>query len=177
MGSSMKIYVISDSHLGHNKIISLCGRPGNFEQLIFDSFSEIEDNSLLIHLGDFCFKDLKNWHNLLKEFNFRKVLVKGNHDQKSKMWYMENGWDLCVDMFAWRMNGKRFLFSHKPLCIGENEYNIHGHLHFPVSESEGFRFDGTDLRCLTKHHYLVSSELLNYKPILLDKIVSDLASR
>lgn len=96
----MKIYLITDTHFGHENIIKYCNRPKNFEKIIFDNLTKIEKNSILIHLGDFAFKKVEYWANKFSKVkSFKKWLIKGNHDKKSNSWYLNHGFDFVADCF------------------------------------------------------------------------------
>ena len=50
------IYVVPDTHLGHENIKKYCNRPDNFERLIEKNWNEtITENDTVIHLGDISF--------------------------------------------------------------------------------------------------------------------------
>ena len=52
------IYVVPDTHLGHENIKKYCNRPDNFERLIEKNWNEtITENDTVIHLGDISFKE------------------------------------------------------------------------------------------------------------------------
>ena len=52
------IFVIPDTHLGHENIKKYCNRPDNFEALIEKNWNAaVSDSDTVIHLGDVSFKD------------------------------------------------------------------------------------------------------------------------
>ncbi|MBP7118493.1 metallophosphoesterase [Candidatus Woesebacteria bacterium] len=161
----MKIYIISDTHFGHDKMLELCGRPKGFEQLILSNLKDLRGD-VLIHLGDFCIGGDAAWHYtfLLETDLFeRRILVRGNHDHKSDSWYLNMGWDFVCDEFSAKYFGKRILFTHKPSHISfDYDLNIHGHLHNTRHHEEG--------KC--GNHLLFSLEEQNYKAINLEKFIS-----
>ncbi len=79
----MRIWLTTDTHLGHDKIIESCGRPENHEEIILKELSLIPKDCLLIHLGDVCIGNDRHWHqeifNATKHCR-RRILVRGNHD-------------------------------------------------------------------------------------------------
>ena len=153
-------WVISDTHFGHKRIHEMCGRPKDFEWLIFDNIREtVQDNDVLIHLGDFCLDDPNLWHiEFINHCPGKKWLILGNHDKKSLTWYMNRGWDFVGTELLLSIHGKRVLFSHKPLPICDRyDINIHGHLH-----NSGHR----DESQVTGKHVLVKCEH-EYKPVNL----------
>ncbi len=125
------IYIISDTHFSHEKIIKFCGRPENHEELIQKQLEKLTSEDTLIHLGDVCMGDDINVHaKYIEPLICKKILVLGNHDHKSDTWYQNHGWDFTCRSFTTKQYGKKIIFSHKPRTWdGEWELNIHGHLH------------------------------------------------
>lgn len=177
----MKIYLITDTHFNHEKIKEYCGRPDNYEQLLWKGLENLPKDCLLIHLGDVCIgKDLEV-HERIKKLPYKKILVKGNHDRKSDSWYLSNGWDFVCDKFSANYFGKNILFSHTPTKNSEWwDMNIHGHFHNNLHRLlEGkYVVDGEkerneiDLNNLTPKHKLLAVENTNYKPVSLESIIS-----
>jgi calcineurin-like phosphoesterase family protein len=155
----MNYWIIADTHFSHNNIIKYCNRPENFNELLLENLKIIKNDDILIHLGDFSFN--RKYDIIFKEnYKFRKILIKGNHDRNSDIWYMQNGWDFVCKSFQLNKYGIKLLFSHnltKP--INDDVLNIHGHVHI----NENLKWD--------QHYILISVEYLNYKPILLDKVI------
>ena len=177
----MKIFLISDTHFNHSKMVEYCGRPKDFSEIIKkELLKSISKDDILIHLGDVCFgndKENNNWFG--ENLNCRKWLVRGNHDNKSNAWYLENGWDFVCDSFVFKFEGKKILFSHQPLKIADNDFNIHGHFHnaLPRLLRGEWKVDGEkerneqDLLNLTSDkHKLIALEETKYKPVLLKSI-------
>lgn len=161
----MKVYVISDTHFGHDKIIEYCNRPKNHEDLLYDSMDRIKSEDCLVHLGDVCIGDDAIEHEKISVISCHKVLVLGNHDTKSWSWYMEHGWDFVCESFKMEYCGKKICFSHKPQpWDGDWEINVHGHLH-----NLGHR--DNEHKELKQWHRLYAPELMNYQPIELSKFI------
>jgi calcineurin-like phosphoesterase family protein len=179
-----QIYITTDTHFGHKKMTEYCGRPDNFEELIFKSLQKVPIGNTLIHLGDFCFGEDERWNNKFINENthfFNKILVKGNHDNKSDNWYLDRGWDFVCDSFSIVYKGKKILFSHEPKNILSYDFNIHGHFHnalprllkkefvVPTEEERNKEV----LSILTDKHRLLSLEETNYKPALLETLITN----
>ncbi|MDE2227378.1 MAG: hypothetical protein KGJ89_05505 [Patescibacteria group bacterium] len=172
-----KIFVVSDTHFGHENMIYFCGRPSNFEELIFRNLSRLPPDSILIHLGDICVgKDKENHEKYIKPLKMRKWLIKGNHDSKSDNWYLNNGWDFVCETFSNEFYGKEVLFSHHPHPDIGFDINFFGHFHnnLPrllkgeyISDFEKER-NKEDLANLTPKHYLLSLEETNYEAVDLE---------
>ena len=71
----------------------------------------------VIHLGDCAWRP-EGMKRLL-ELPGKKILVRGNHDDKSLEKYMEMGWDFACDSIVMKLGGVVILFSHKPRDIGQ----------------------------------------------------------
>jgi calcineurin-like phosphoesterase family protein len=177
----MKIYLITDTHFCHEKMVEYCNRPGNFDYLIWQGLKKLPKDSLLIHLGDICIGNDLLVHLDLQRLPFKKILVKGNHDKKSNSWYLKNGWDFVCDKFEDTYFGKKIVFSHVPAADdGEFDINIHGHFHNTLHRLLQGKYvvDGEkernerDLMVLTPKHKLLAIEYTDYKPILLDNFLS-----
>jgi len=177
-----KIWVISDTHFGHDKMVQYCGRPENHSDLILLNLNFLTVGDILIHLGDICIGDDKEWNLKLRLLTqgCKKILCRGNHDKKSDSWYISNGWDFVCHSFNWVYNKRLITFSHLPQNI--KNLNIHGHYHNALNRllKKDFVVDGEeernkkdfDLKYYDKNiHKLVSLENLNYKPILLDNLI------
>lgn len=154
----MKYYIISDTHFNHKQMIEYCGRPENFNDIIWKNLEQLNDDIILIHLGDICIGGDKEVHKRLSKFKFKKILVKGNHDHKSNTWYLSHGWDFVCEEFRSNLYGHNILFSHKPV-ENECDINIHGHLHNSDTEN--------------KYTGLYSPELQDYKPVELEKFINN----
>ena len=176
-----KTYLISDTHFGHKKMIEYCGRPNDFEEIIWNNLDKINDyENTLIHLGDFCIGQDEHFHSMFETYKFKKILVLGNHDNKSNSWYLNKGWDFVCENFVNKYFGKKIMFSHTPLKLYNNEdLNIHGHFHnnLPrllrneyVTGEEEYR-NKHDIENLTDKHKLISIENL-LSPINLKQFIS-----
>lgn len=180
----MKIWLITDTHFGHDKIKTYCERPDNFEKTILKNLKKVlNHDDILIHLGDFCIGNDAKWHELfMSAVPCKKWLLLGNHDSKSSSWYLSHGWDFVGNSIQVSYFGKKILFSHTPLAIGENDLMIHGHFHNTlhrllekqwVSKEEEKRNE-KDLQMLSSQHKLLAIEYTDYQPVLLEKFIKKL---
>ena len=166
----MKIYVTSDTHFGHAKLVEYSGRPTNFTGLIFKNLGN-ENGDLLIHCGDICIGDDDKWHAIFatatKGFK-KKILVRGNHDSKSDSWYYDHGWDFVCREFRNEYFGQRILFTHKPTPLDEHvDFNIHGHMH-----GNKHRHDDETGKWYSINHIDLAPEIRDYKPVNLEKLLA-----
>ena len=173
MKNEVKIWVTTDTHFGHEKIKEYCHRPEDFEDRILKGLEVVGEEDILIHLGDFCWEDNEEWHKkFFKAVKARRtILVRGNHDNKKRNWYMAHGWSFTCNWFLSKYFGKTILFSHMPaqaLGISKKLYdiNVHGHSHDSGSPDH----HGIVYKKRWKQK-LVSIENLGYKPILLKTLL------
>lgn len=169
----MKIYLTTDTHFGHDKMVEFCGRPPNHEEIILNELSKVPTDALLIHLGDVCIGNDAEWHAKFVSATGvlpKRILVRGNHDHKSDSWYMDNGWDFICNAFEAKYFGKNLLFTHKPVAIPPHiDFNIHGHFH-----NSDHRRHEPELKALyEERHKLLAIELTGYKPVNLEKFISN----
>ncbi len=180
-----RIWLITDTHFGHDNMVKYCGRPENHSLIILQNLKEVvRDGDMIIHLGDFCIGNDEMWHErfFLGIKNVTCVLIRGNHDHKSDNWYLEHGWDFVCDSFSNVYFGKKIIFSHEPVKM-KNSYshiNIHGHFHNNlerllrkewVVEGEKERNENWLKWYDQKKNKLLAIEHTNYNPVLLCKFI------
>ena len=157
----MKQYFIADTHFGHKKYHS-----ENWQNKFWKKYNNINQDFILYILGDLSF--VHNHEYLSKIFDsFRKnlfckniVLILGNHDDKMSR-YIKHGIVTC-DLMKIMYKNKEIVLSHVPVNVGNEEINIHGHLH-TLKESH------RDLGILTGDHILVEYEKIYEIDELLEK--------
>ena len=163
----VNIWVITDTHFGHDKMLQYCNRPLAFEQKTLNNISKVvQQKDILIHLGDFCIGQDEYWHNeFMKYCPGKRWLVRGNHDRKSMSWYFRHGWNFVGDVVCLDVFGKHIVLSHKPiddtLSTSTDWINVHGHLHNTLHHPECHAIN---------HHKLLIIEH-HYTPILLKNFV------
>jgi len=167
----MKYWITTDTHFEHKVLSEYYGRPDDVDNLIRKNIEKtINEDDILIHLGDVCIGEDKKNNNWFRDLGSRNILVKGNHDRKSHHWYMNNGWDLCVDRFDLEMFGKKIAFTHIPVgWDGYFELNVHGHLH----NANHRRHEEDIKKILNGYHKLLALEYNDYKLINLEKFLTN----
>ena len=132
----MSVYVISDTHFGHNNIIKF--REGfatweEHDQYIKESIlSVVGKRDSLYILGDVCV-DRKGWHNVVDiSQNVEHLhIVLGNHDMERKQApSLQDYVDICRGVYGLRKY-KGMWLSHAPVHADElrGSINVHGHVH------------------------------------------------
>lgn len=169
----MRIWIISDTHFYHQKLVTLGVRPDGFEQLIFRNLLQVEPGDLLIHLGDFAIG--REAEAVQAYIGFmplvKHILVTGNHDNHTASWYMGKGFHLACRSFSGRYFGKHILFSHIPRPLASSiDFNVHGHFH-----AGDHRSSEPEIKAIydPKRHIKLALEETNYKPILLEKLIGN----
>jgi len=152
----MNYLITSDTHLGHSH--KILNRPIGFENKILKKhIHAVNENDVLIHLGDFCIGKDAYWHELfMNKVKGKKWLIKGNHDKKSNTWYLSHGWDFVGNSIFLEVFGKTILFTHKPEPAWNHEMNIHGHLHNDNHKDHEFPFlasSSTHVRIFLEDNY------------------------
>jgi calcineurin-like phosphoesterase family protein len=157
-----RVFVISDTHFGHKKIIEFeaANRPfktieDHDEELIRRWNDTVGKKDTVWHLGDLLFG--QEAFSVLSRLNGVKKLVMGNHDHYPTTRYLEHFNQVlgCTSL-------RGYILSHVPVHpeqLNRFKGNIHGHLHSNVLG---------DLRYIN-----VSAERINLTPALLDKIIAD----
>ena len=159
-----KIYLIANTHFNHNNIIKYCNRPfKDIEEMnksIINNWNSIVDkDDIVYHLGDFLLGD--NISDFVSKLNGKIYLVRGNHDGKSINFYNNIGLEVAPTKI--RLDEYKIILSHRPLedrGISNGYINVHGHIHNGKLDSS---FDPSKHKC-------VSVEMIDYKPVEINKV-------
>lgn len=167
---SRNLWLISDTHFGHQNILSFKRKDGSpvrafdsidsMDQHMIDNWNRVvKDGDIIYHLGDVFFGD-QNGARVLSQLKGRKRLILGNHDDgknKALQKYFQK-------IMMWRMFPELgCILSHVPLhestfiYKSDNMINIHGHIHDNDSPSP--------------NHKNVSVEVINYTPVNIEDLV------
>lgn len=147
------IWFTSDLHIGHRQILQYCSRPfDNMEEQtegLIKNYNELVSSDDLVYwLGDSFFCGKEQATELLKRFNGRKILIKGNHDGSTKR-MLGIGFDEAHNELWIEIAGQKVLLKHYPFYNPNSEFVpkyvdsrpiddgsyflIHGHSHSIVS--------------------------------------------
>lgn len=161
-----KVWLISDNHFNHQKIIEYCNRPFKTveqmnEEMIKKWNSVVKEGDKIYHLGDFGFGSKEQIANVVSKLNGRIFLILGNHDNHTPQWYHDAG---VKEVYDHPIIIKDFVvLSHapQPFMSGNNGLSfIYGHIH-----------DNNCFPTWTKNSCCVCVERHNYIPINLEKII------
>jgi len=164
MMTSPRTFVYSDPHFGHEEIIRYFGRPFKSARAMDDelikSWNDVvaTEDSVFV-LGDFSFLNQNKTRGIVSLLNGHKTLILGNHDRGQNIqWWKDVGFDEVSPYPI--IYGGFFILSHEPVFLSDAMpyVNIHGHLHTLSYDS--------------KQYVNVSVEKTNYRPVLLDDIIS-----
>lgn len=165
-----KIWIISDTHFGHEALTRNGWRPERWEEKLLKNWEKmVAEGDIVFHLGDFAIGKLDESKSITENIKLfrqrlkgRIILVRGNHDMKPNEWYMQNGFEVCVNKMIFNYKGVRLLLTHQPEIVdGDWDFNIHGHLH--GNEHRGY-FDNFP-KLID-----VSVDCLGWRPILLSDV-------
>ena len=156
------IFFIADTHFGEDAIRRYENRPfadvsSMDDALVANWNRTVSNEDTVIHLGDFAAHGTER--RLLTQLHGRKLLVRGNHDDKSNAFYRDAGFDEVYDFPI--LYGGFFLLSHEPLYVNENMpyANLFGHVH-----------NSPLFRTCSRRHYCVCVERIGYTPISFEAI-------
>lgn len=161
----MTIWLISDTHFGHENIIGYCGRPfacaAEMDEAIVKRWNEVvKPSDHVYHLGDVAMRkpDLAT----VKRLNGKKRLVMGNHDIFEVKDYLAAGFQKVMAVRVL----DNVLLSHFPVhpgSLGRFRGNAHGHIHEKPSPA------GPYLNLCV--------ERTNYTPVTLEDVVKQFRDR
>lgn len=160
MSSDRRVFVISDTHFGHKKILEFepVARPfatieEHDRELIARWNAVVRPTDTVWHLGDVYFG--RDGHLAVAQLNGLKRLVLGNHDHYPLEIYQR----YFTKIFGAAEHGGNIL-THVPVHAGQLERryrrNIHGHLH-------GKKLDDPRYVC-------VSAEQIGLAPVLMKSL-------
>lgn len=129
----MSIFFVSDTHFGHNNIISFCNRPFASVQDMNERMVEgwnktVRDNDVVYHLGDVAF----NNYDCIERLRGKIKLVPGNHDLErfKKIAHLFD--EILPELSYLKVDPEhRFVLCHYPIESWRREYryHLHGHSH------------------------------------------------
>jgi calcineurin-like phosphoesterase family protein len=174
--SQTNVFFTSDTHFGHENVISYCGRPFpdvyNMNQIMTDNWnSVVGENDIIFHLGDFCLLGSAQWVHFLSRLNGKKYLAAGNHDKSIVSKYFED----VKQMFNIRIAGDREIESeqyitlcHYPMLSWyqshRGSWQLYGHVH------GGFSNKRMDKTGLTPNQLDVGVDAHNFYPVSYQQV-------
>ncbi len=167
------IYYIADPHLGHENIISFCGRPFSSveemdKMLIANWRAVVQPKDDIYVLGDLIFKS-QDPEKYLKQLTGRIHLIRGNHDTFLKNEALARYFVSIDDMLTIADEGRRVFLFHYPVAewpgYYRDAYHLFGHIH--NAKNRAAEIMETLPRC-----YNVGADCIGFTPRTLDQIIS-----
>jgi calcineurin-like phosphoesterase family protein len=161
------IWIWSDHHFRHERVISMCNRPFKSVEEMMDTFVNnynevVKEGDIVIWAGDITFKSTTHANEeILPLFNKTyNIQVVGNHDfNKKKIRTLD--FDERHLLIKLKINKKLVVITHYPFGNeDENFINVHGHTHNRNTDK--------------KHQLNVSVENIDYKPVNLKELIKNL---
>jgi calcineurin-like phosphoesterase family protein len=160
----MTIFLISDTHFGHESMLKFKNSDGSpvrsfssveeMDEIMVENWNKVVGHSdKVYHLGDVAMS--KKSLPILSRLNGKKTLIAGNHDVYDTKEYMK----YFKNVRGYRVIEDSIILSHIPIHKDSLErygFNIHGHLHAEVMNDPNY--------------FCVSVEQINYTPIALEEI-------
>lgn len=168
----MTVWVSSDWHINHSRIIEYCARPFNDvnhmnEAIIANWNACVKPEDTVIVLGDCFMGQIEGIDKYMPRLCMGKysILCAGNHDQGKRHKLLEKYFDEVYDEpFTYILpNGKAFAICHNPEEIDDlmpGEYKLYGHVHDNAPT-------GYDKETRSFH---VGVDTNDYRPVDLDEI-------
>ena len=176
----MRVFICSDTHLGHNK--DFLYAPRGFETIeqhneciIQNWNSEITDDDIVYHLGDVVLGDIDAGMECLKRLKGQIKIIPGNHDTPAKIARYQELENVEVLPLAYLLKYRKYMFylSHYPTLCGNHDadkplkarvINLCGHRHTDDA------WEDWDKGLI----YHVEMDAHNCCPVLLDEIIEAL---
>lgn len=164
------IYLISDTHFNHKNIIKYENRPfadvAEMNATLIENWNKtVTDDDFVIHLGDVALGSESQLKALVPQLKGHKILIKGNHDTKSRHFYLDCGFEeVCGQKMLLGAGGKIIFLSHRPESrpLDGGIYDLHffGHVH-----TKG------EYPTICRNGACLCVERWNYTPVCLDTVL------
>lgn len=166
----MRTFVTSDLHFGHTNIMKYCPNTRPYRDVNHMDTTMVLDWNALIRpedqvyiLGDVAFSSGERAVSIVKRLNGRKILIKGNHDQKN---LRDPAFKACFeqiyDYLELRYNGNNIVMFHYPIQewnrCHHGSIHFHGHCHGTATGLEQYRI--LDVGCDATQRIAVQIEEL-----------------
>ena len=175
------IYFISDTHFNHKNVIKYCNRPfkdvEEMNNVLIENWNNtVTDFDTVYHLGDVALTTESDMKKIIPKLKGTKILIRGNHDKKSKEFFKKAGFELIPDS-PLNLSDEKLILSHRPLKdteIPKGYVNVHGHIHNNSLHKVNPATNETEYPenlYSEKLHINVSVDVINFKPISLKELL------
>lgn len=133
----MTVFFTSDTHFGHERIITLCERPYDTVAqmdagLVENWNAKIGPKDEVYHLGDFSFRSSRPAREFCAELNGTIHLIRGNHDGKT-LKYDADCFASIHDILEMKCKKQRLVLCHYPMRewpgARAGVWHLFGHMH------------------------------------------------
>ena len=169
-----KLYMTSDSHVGHFNITKYCHRPFDSRSqmdntLIANWNSVVPEDGIVVHCGDFMLPHKigdKEYKKVWEKLNFKTlVLCRGNHDRIDYGTYVYGDKTvIVVDIAMIEVEGIKIMACHYPMLSYPADFQVFGHIH-TLSDGTCYGIDGDVNDRLRKTQYDVGADQNGYTPV------------
>ena len=166
-----KLFLTSDSHLGHFNICKYCHRPfqsrSEMDQTLIKNWNEVvPEDGIVVHCGDFMLphdEDIKEYNKYLNRLHGRVLLLRGNHDIASLDWVSDKL--IAVrDQAMIVVDGVKIFAQHYPCAAFNGDYHVYGHIH-TLADGTCYGIDGDVTKVMGKNTYDVGVDQNGYTPV------------
>ena len=166
-----KLFLTSDSHLGHFHICKYCHRPfqsrSDMDQTLIKNWNAVvPEDGIVVHCGDFMLphnEDIKEYNKYLNQLHGRVLLLRGNHDRASLDWVSDKL--IAVrDQAMIVVDGVKIFAQHYPCAAFNGDYHVYGHIH-TLADGTCYGIDGDVTKVMRKNTYDVGVDQNGYTPV------------
>ena len=166
-----KLFMTSDSHLGHYNICKYCHRPfqsrSDMDQTLIKNWNAVvPEDGIVVHCGDFMLphnEDIKEYNKYLNQLHGRVLLLRGNHDRASLDWVSDKL--IAVrDQAMIVVDGVKIFAQHYPCAAFNGDYHVYGHIH-TLADGTCYGIDGDVTKMIRKNTYDVGVDQNGYTPV------------
>ena len=166
-----KLFLTSDSHLGHFNICKYCHRPfqsrSEMDQTLIKNWNAVvPEDGIVVHCGDFMLphnEDIKEYNKYLNQLHGRVLLLRGNHDIASLDWVSDKL--IAVrDQAMIVVDGVKIFAQHYPCAAFNGDYHVYGHIH-TLADGTCYGIDGDVTKVMGKNTYDVGVDQNGYTPV------------
>lgn len=133
-----KTFLISDTHFGHDNILTFKTNNGTLlrsfpnirehDEFLIEQWNKtVSQNDKIYHLGDVGFRNWTYLSSILQRLNGTKILIKGNHDNFKLSQYAQYFRDIRSSHVL-----DKCILTHIPIhpeSLSRWKLNLHGHVH------------------------------------------------
>lgn len=138
-----RVWLVSDTHFGHENIKAYCHRPQDVEQIMMEEWARaVPNDHVVIHLGDLSWKSNAFFKNMIApHLTGEKYLILGNHDKGRFSFYRQSGFKII----------RPFAITYIQPCLDCHGEGVHAEPSLPLEVPCGG--PGPNLWTVSLSHY------------------------